>query len=383
MGKTENIIGPALHLLISLVFVLLFNNNCSPEHKNSDESIEHKTFRLNSSLLKNWDDIFSDHQILVFKFPNAERELYSINGIRINSKGQYIIKDGKAKLAMLFDFNGTFIKNIGAWGEGPGEYLMGLLTELDSQDNLYIYDIMNHQISMYCYPEYSYKKRFLVKSMIRGCTLATPDGYFVDYSLDTLSNYLICKFNDSGKVAKRAFKVKDKNYATFIPRFGLGRINLNPGKGVIFMNPQEYEICIFDYSLNLEKVIKSPHSSTYFPRRKKFPNHLTPFDFTRAHAKWWEKSLIPIEARIFKNYLIIGILHQYIKYSYIQYINLHNLEGNTFAVGIRVPFNGTILYNKDDFIYILEQDKVNDEGQITPQKIHRYKIKDLNPSLLQ
>ncbi len=57
------------------------------------------------------------------------------------------------------------------------------------------------------------------------------------------------------------------------------------------------------------------------------------------------------------------------------YINLHDLEGITYATGIEVPFNGKIVYAREDFLYVLEEEKFGERDEILPARLHRYKLK--------
>jgi hypothetical protein len=363
-----------MFITIFISFLLLSFLGCSGNNgKNHIEC----TFTMHDTMAQKWEDVFTDHTVLKFTFPKPGRELMDIRGFVINSKGDYIIHDAKSTSIIQFHSDGYVIRYIGNYGEGPGEYLMCQIAALDRKDNLFVFDLMKRQFIRYDFPNYSYKDQFKYYSIVNGQLVVDLKGNFISYSLDDETNQLICSFNPGGKVLKRTFSIEDKKYIFFIKRFGMGRVNDYPGKGFLFMDPQKYRIHLFDYDLNLTKVIYPKEPSKFFPFRENFPNSLSPYEFSPKHAKWWEKSLVPHEVRLIGENVLIGVLNKCNKYSVKQYVNIHDLNGLTYATGLEVPFNGYIKLTRGSYIYILEEDRLTEKGDIIPQKLHRYKIKSL------
>jgi hypothetical protein len=368
------------NLFFSL-FLILSLINCTSEVEVNNPATTYHTISFHSKLSTNWDQVFIEHQVLKFKFPDPNKDFWRLGTMLINSQGEYFIQDGKARQIFHFDPQRNFIRNIGAFGEGPGEYLLGILSFFDKDDNLYVFDIMRDIFTKYNKPVYSYSTQFSLKSSIRGFAVPTNDGEFIDYSLNQAHRELICKFNDSGKIIKRAFIPKDTKFTSFIHRFGLGIINQFPGKGILLVDSQKYSIYLFDYNLNLKKVIQPASSSTYFPCRDSFPKSLSPYSFSARHAKWWEKSLVPSQVKVIvKNNVLVTLLSKFKKYSSRQFVNIHNLKGITFAKGLEVTLNGKIIYVHGDHIYTLVDDNLSKSGIIIPQTIHRYTF---NHSILE
>jgi hypothetical protein len=44
--------------------------------------------------------------------------------------------------------------------------------------------------------------------------------------------------------------------------------------------------------------------------------------------------------------MLIGVVAQFTKYSSKFYINIHDIDGNTYAKGLEVPFDGMIKFIK-------------------------------------
>jgi hypothetical protein len=357
-------------LVVLLVFVFGFTT-CTKKQV-TDDQVELPII-FQSNLITEWNDAFDDHKVLNFTFPDSETELLDIRGIEKNSKGHFFIQDSKAKVIVQFDPSGKFVRYIGRYGEGPGEFLIGVLSGIDAQDNVYVYDYMGKKFIQYGYPNYNYLDQVTILSPVKSRVVVTPDNHFISYSQDDTYHELISKFDFNGDVIKRAYRARDQKYTFFIKRFGLGRVNEYPGKGFLFVDPQRYKVLLFDYDLNIKVALIPEEKSKFFPIKKNFPNTLSPFEYSEKHSKWWEKSLVAYEAREINGFLIT-VINKYNKYSIKKNINIHDLKGRTYAIGLEIPFDGTLRLTKGPFIYIVEQDRLTDKGKIIAQKVHQYKI---------
>lgn len=54
-------------------------------------------------------------------------------------------------------------------------------------------------------------------------------------------------------------------------------------------------------------------------------------------------------------------------------MNLHDLNGKTCARGLEIPYNGRVVYTKDDYIYVREDVRFGEGDEILPPRLHRYK----------
>jgi hypothetical protein len=364
--------NPKISLAIFCIIITFFS--CNQKTNQIQDNVEHFEITEDKTMAKSWDEIFTNHQILEFSFSNPSMEIYRIGDFFINSRGEYFIQDPKARRIRHFSAQRKFIRNIGSTGEGPGQYLMGALAALDNQDNLIVFDIMKSTLIRYLYPEYSHDKEFSIKTNFNGYINVGPEDRLIAYSRKHPIESLIIQFNNKGKIIKQVFEPQDKNYIHFITRFGMGRVNDFLKQGIVFMNPQKYEIYIYDYDLNIKRILKPQNPSKFFPFRENFPKSLPFYDFTRKHAKWWQKSLVPLEAKTIGEKFIIGMVAQFTKYIPKIYINIHDTNGKTYAKGIEIPFDGMIMFIKGKHIYVREDDSLNEKGEIAPPRIHRYTI---------
>jgi hypothetical protein len=354
--------------------VIAVTVNCGSGGKKSNEI----PFKKNKVVYTKWDQVFEKSEIIPLRFQDPNMEIYTIGGVEINSKGQYIICDPKNEpnSISLFDSTGLFLKYIGRIGEAGGEYLIPTCSCFDSRDNYYLFDIARKIVIKYSAPDYTFEKQIRMQSYFDRIIM-DPYGNFISYRRNADSRKIFFKYSADGKLLKSIFTPDDEDLHLFLARFGLGGIEEIPGEGILGLYPAEYKIFFFDYDLNLKKTISAPESSTYQPSIGRFPKTLSPYSYSKQHAKWWGKELRPGAIFYLGSGLFIIELDKYDNMSEKFYINIHDLEGNTYAEGLEVPFDSIIRFVKNGYVYVVEDSTIDDTGNVLPLKLHRFKIKDL------
>jgi len=77
-----------------------------------------------------------------------DADFSSIRSIVRDSKLNLYVLDNRKCSIMAFDENGVFKMPIGNKGQGPGEYSVPVSLEINKVDELIVYDIGNHRVSM-------------------------------------------------------------------------------------------------------------------------------------------------------------------------------------------------------------------------------------------
>jgi len=259
-------------------------------------------------------------------------------------------------------------------GEGPGEYSLATASCLDRESNLYIFDDGKMRINKYSSPTYKYEGQ-VPSSLSSRDMIVDNNGSFILFVHQ--GEKLIRKLDREGHVTGETFVPKDDQLTMFFSRFGLGRLSDIPNEGFLFIWPGEYKIYLFDYDLSVKKVLYAGTPSRYFPAFEKLPRSLSPYNYTPAHARWWEKSLHPGLMYYLggQKRLFLVVLAEFKNLSQKYYLNVHDLDGKTYAAGVEVPFDGIVRYAKDGYIYVVEESSFNDKSEITPLKLHRFKFK--------
>lgn len=333
----------------------------------------HVPFKLNSNAFTRWDEIFADDVLINFTFIDPDLEIYKIGGMLISPSGDYFILDPKMRKVIQFDESGKFVRYIGRYGEGPGEYSLAACPYMDKHNNFYIYDPYTFRINKYSYPDYKFEVQIKLALGIQDFIL-DQDGNFITYTIS--DHYVLHKIDSSGDLIRKALAPKQINFRLFSARFQLGRLSEIPGEGFLSSYPEEYKIYFFDDQLNIKKVLYTEKKSRFFPAKAQFPGTLSPYDFTPKHSKWWSQSLRPAVVYYLGNKIFITVLLKYTNLSIKCYLNLHTVDGSTYAYGVEVPFDGIIRYVGNSYIYVVEESKFDGNGNVIPLKLHRFKLNE-------
>lgn len=359
-------------LLVLMGLLLVVNGRCSS--LKTDKNAFHITFQNNRVIYTKWNEIFEQDTVIPLCFNEPSQEIFTISELCVIQDGGYIIADGKAKKMMQFDSTGKFVRFIGGVGAGPGELSMGCgRPYIDNSKNLYLADVFTHRINKYNPPDYRFEKFFIIPYDLQKYII-DPYENFIIYTISDPS--VLQKITASGKTLKKTFQINHFTFRLFSARFQIGGFEEVPGKGFLFSYPEAYRIYFFDYNFNLKKIFSPSHYSRFFPKDAEFPNTLSPYDFTPAHARWWGSQLRTAGTFYLENGFFIQELLLYTNMTSISFFNLHDLTGMTYAVGIEAPFEGGFIkFAKNGYVYVVEESIFDYSGKTTPIRLHRYRFK--------
>jgi hypothetical protein len=126
-------------LINLLIGSLFFHQKTSDIHRiqNSLKEIQSAEGRLALTLVREWG---GDNEVDENKFFFEPRD------IAFNRNGQiHILESTRIK---VFDDSGKYLKTLGSAGQGPGELLEAINLEIDSENNLLIFDADNRRIQI-------------------------------------------------------------------------------------------------------------------------------------------------------------------------------------------------------------------------------------------
>ena len=132
-------------LIISVLSGLLSFYNCS-----SDEELKVTSLSIETNNIKQVgkiSDLFSISSIIPLE-TNNKSLINRIDKIKV-SKSNIFTFDRRSRKLLLFDIKGTFIRQVGELGEGPGEYIELMDFEIDPNNEIvYLLDFRKvHQFS--------------------------------------------------------------------------------------------------------------------------------------------------------------------------------------------------------------------------------------------
>ncbi len=352
--------------VISALFLL----GLCPLSKLDSKEVETVFFKEKDKVAQKWDELFTDHTLINFTYKN--QPLAGFGFLGINSKGDYFLFSRTEEKIMQFDSAGNFIRFIGSKGQGPGEYQgIGNLF-FDREDNLYLYDLSTRCVSIFTYPDYHFLKQTHPKSGVNKIFIDSQ-GNFITFSLYNIAN-LLKKYNKSGELMAETFKAEDDRLRAAMARFNPGGLANVPDLGFLFVYPDKYYIYFYDYDFTLKKIFKPRHFSKFYPEADSFPQDLDPRDPAYEHSNWWDKFLHPGDIYFLKDKFFLVVLWETKGRFGKNYINLHDLNGVTYARGLEIPYEGEISCARGDYVYIMEEEKLAGQDQFIPAKLHRYKL---------
>ena len=125
---------------MNLLIGFLFFNQKTPDIQrvqNSLKEIQSAEGRLALTLVREWG---GDNEVDENKF------FFEPKDIAFNREGQiYVLEATRIK---VFDESGKYLKTLGTAGQGPGELLGACILEIDSENNLLVFDADNRRIQV-------------------------------------------------------------------------------------------------------------------------------------------------------------------------------------------------------------------------------------------
>ena len=381
VGNTDfmkkNIFNRSAKVMVVFVMLMLMVLLVQGFKKNEENDGVRVAFKRATQLITKWEDAFEQHEVISFFKDSPDKELYTIGWVAINSKGDYFISDGKIRQIFQFDAEGRLIRKIGRQGRGPGEYNLPRFPLLDEQDNLYFFDSSSRSVLKYSFPDYQYETSFNLGRSAQDL-YRDPEGNFLVYSLYSLEyKDVLFKLDPAGNILHTAHAPEFKNFRIFISRFQIGSFGFpTQSDDILFLYPYNYEVSLYDRQLNLKKIFFSNQSSTFTPSGEPFPHSWNPYHYSPKISKWWGKQLRPMALFGFGNGMFLVELGKYDNLETESYANIHDVNGVIYAEGLKVP-HSVMRYSKDGYIYIVEDSSFDENGNITPLRLHRYKLKNL------
>ncbi len=112
----------------------------------------------------------------------AESMISEITDILVNSQGHIVIADGwRGRQVLVFDGSGKFLRKVGQFGQGPGEYNTPVSLALDPRGKLLICDYVRSQILVFN-KDYSFDGAIKCRDHIKHFIRVNSQGNIYSYS---------------------------------------------------------------------------------------------------------------------------------------------------------------------------------------------------------
>jgi hypothetical protein len=90
---------------------------------------------------------FEDEQIIIGSESSTDAVLSYVKDIKMNSRGSFFLLDSKQPGVLTFDSKGTFLRRLGNFGKGPGDFLNTWRLFIDYRDHIYVSDNGNYNVT--------------------------------------------------------------------------------------------------------------------------------------------------------------------------------------------------------------------------------------------
>jgi len=241
--KRENLLF-TICSLTSLTFLFFLNFHCVDS--TNTLQVTYPELNYAAKTIVSVDDLFLGEGL---NKPTAVRCLPNTN--------EFVVLDVGNVCFYVFSYDGTFVRKIGRRGQGPGELLNPLYFDLDSDGNLYVYEMGNSRISIFS-KEGKFISSFRLSNILGYNPELSGTGFFVTGNGEILLNqprrgYYITVYSKEGKILREVgeiikyrdsdhsfneafaegFPFKDENGNFYIFLSNLGRVKIFNRLGVL------------------------------------------------------------------------------------------------------------------------------------------------------
>ena len=295
----------------------------------------------------------------------------SIADLVVTSRGEFIISDPIGNAVLVFGNGGKFLRKIGNFGSGPGEFRSPNRIAVDEFGNIYVEDRGNRRINVYDGSgnfKFSFRleKGPLFSLKVKGNYIYTycPAGIGRD-------ERVIYIYNGKGELVKK-FGNLPKFMLDFPFVISGGGMVVDSVGSVYQVHPVEY--VVNKYSIDGSLLNRLVGKSQFY-KAPTMPDIKT----IQAEYQKWLDSWTPVSGLYLleDKFLIVlttlgkeGRQKRFI-------IDIFDLEGKLLKgdIFLSLPESATIIGAYGDGFYIAEQQVFDEKGNLLNPKIIEYKIK--------
>ena len=322
-----------------------------------------------------WSGLFSGERTIALQPPDEDPGAFQIAKVLVDSNGNLVVPDSKKRRVLFFASSGEFVRAVGKEGEGPGEFGFLRTLALDSQDNLYVFDLNEHRLHVFEAPDYRFSQSFGLSTYLSAFFLDPAGGIIAYYPT---AKDVLKKFDPQGNLVAKAFRPEREDIAIFLSRIQTGGIIGTPLGEVLLIHPDSFVIYHYDGNLKGKRILRSESHSKWRPRMPDFPESLSPRTEGPEHKEWWDSHLHIGGIYWLGNDLLAVTLYS-IKGGdpRIWYLNLYTMQGRAIAEGVAIPQQGRVVGSSEDLIYVATQPALDQDGSVRPSSLREYRLRKI------
>ena len=309
----------------------------------------------------------------------SHRNISEVTDIRFNSKGNLFIVDYERMSVVEFNESGFFISEYGKKGKGPSEFVHIGSTFIDYSDNLWVFDFATKRLTQFtgsyssATEELSFTGHFIDEFVVVDSIIITYSNY---------NDFLLHKFDFQARKLEEKLKLdeillSDGRLQIFLARFHGGGLALDRGRNSFYaIYPGTFTIFKFSNSMVLIKAIKSEGLFEYRQNPPPFPSTLDPTEMDDRHIAYYN-SFLHVGKLYFlerDDLLVVSVYKEDLWEHLVEfYINVYTDDGVIIAEGLKLPAGYRLVGSFRNYIYLVREEKMLENGNIRPLKIYKYK----------
>lgn len=195
----------------------------------------------------------------------AEEEMFSeISSVVVDDEGNIYILDGKEKKVKVFNPEGTFVREFGKQGQGPGEFNFPILIQFSNKGELVVEDPVSARIAFFTTEGKFLKNLSTAKALGLALVVFDSQGNIIGQQVVPAGDKLTRDCIKYDSELKPLFTFASIDNTSLLQ----GKINpfrivvfyqLGKNDTIFYSNPEEYEIKVINSEGKLIKRILKKH----------------------------------------------------------------------------------------------------------------------------
>jgi hypothetical protein len=328
---------------------------------------------VSGTIPTSWDEVFSGGEPIDLELPPDGPPLLKIGQIAILPEGGFVVPDARGKRILVFDRDGGLAREIHAGEGGEVEATVIRAVTLDPRGRLLVFDPDGNRITVLPIDGGPPLPAFEI-SVPAADLVALPDETIVAYSPGETRAFH--RFDREGNRLGDAYRVRDEDLRIFHGRVQTGGVARAQDGEIFGIHPTAFELVRLSPDLEVLELLRSGEGNRWQPSPPDFPDGLSPFDYTPRHEAWWD-SFVHIGRihALLDDVLAVTVFSSRTLWAGTESVNLYRTDGETLALGLRVPREGRVVGAKGREVLVARDASLGDDDTLKPLALYRYRVR--------
>ncbi|MGC9092603.1 MAG: 6-bladed beta-propeller [Bacteroidota bacterium] len=321
--------------LCFLLCLALLQGACQ-SHKGKESAAVNDPLLKHVAESKTFDQIFEKERDLQLSAEN-DVLISRVLDVIVTRDSNILILDDIGRQVLMFSHDGEFIKKIGAFGHGPGEYLWPSLIAADPNGDIFVFDADAAKLLIFD-AEGNFKSSIFTGEFVSRMAVTSHGVYLQEFTFNGRNS--IYQYDTTGKLI-RTFSPVPENFRELLMRVTLGGGLVADDEGNLYqITVAKYEISKFspDGSL-IAKFARTP------PFLKPYPEKLPSIanDRRKLNELIFDRTLIHRLFYLKPGLLLVQLINHDRQRRPTVFLEIYDVSGRFLTGGIQTPFKRLVL----------------------------------------